>query len=112
MANYAGTAWEAQDGDILRRVSGICRHLTSGGVFTETTPVTSSQVDQYIDDGYYFVVAELVNNGYAQTQTDTEVKAILAQIQSADAACAVEYSMPMADNGEPNTRHAAMAQRR
>lgn len=109
---YNGTAFEANSGDVLRRVGAICRHLTSGGVFTDTTPVILASVEQFIDDGYYFVLGELVKNGYNPTQTDTEVKAVLAQIQAADAACQVEYSMPVTDSGEPNDRYKAIAYRR
>ena len=110
--NYSGTAFEGKDGDVLRRVGAICRHLTSGGLFTDTTPVILASVEQFIDDGYYFVLGELVKNGYAQSQTDTDVKAVLAQIQAADAACQVEYSMPVTDSGEPNDRYKAIAYRR
>lgn len=112
MSNYSGTAFEAVDGEILRRVSGICRHLTTGGLFSETTPVPIASVEQFIDDSYYFVLGELAKNGYNPTQTNVNVKAILAQIQSADAACSVEYSMPVTDEGEPNDRYKAIAARR
>lgn len=112
MSNYAGSAFETTNNEILRRVAAVCRHLTQGGVFTETSPVTSAQVDLFIDDSYYFVLGELVKNGYNPTQTDAEVKQVLAQIQSMDAACSVEYAMATNDSGEPNERYKALAARR
>ena len=112
MATYSGTAFEATSGDVLKRITAMCRHLTSSGNFTETTPVTLSAVEMFIDDAYYFVLGELVRNGFNPAQTDTEAKSVLAQIQAADAACQVEYSMPVTDSGEPNDRYKALAYRR
>lgn len=112
MANYQ--AYEVREGEVLSRVEALCRHLTSGGHFTETTPVTLAEAELFLSDAYYWLRGELVKNGYNTTvgSTLTDVLHVLSQIQGLDAACQVEFSMPVSDTGEPNERYKGMAARR
>jgi len=93
MANYS--AFEVQQGGVLERVEAICRHLTSGGSFTDATPISLTDVEMFINDSYYWLCGELAKNGYSLTVTDTEVKAVLGQIQALDAVAQVEFSQPV-----------------
>lgn len=110
MANYQ--AFEVKAGDVLNRVEALCRHLTNGGKFTESTPIKAADVDMFIDDSYYWLLGELSKNGYSTTVSDTEAKAVLQQIQALDAAAQIEFSQPVTDTGEPNDRYKSMAARR
>ncbi len=48
MATYS--AYEIKQGGVLERVEAICRHLTQGGSFTDSTPITLTDVEMFIDD--------------------------------------------------------------
>ena len=110
MANYQG--FETKDGGVLESVSAMCRHLTTGGQFREDSTVPLADVERYIDDSYYWLLGELARNGYAVTQTDTEVKGALQSIQAMDAAVQVEFSVPTTAAGEENTRYRSLIARR
>lgn len=106
------SSFEIKTGGLLERVEAICRHLTTGGSFTDASPVTLGDVEQFIDDAYYWLVGEMANNGFGMAQTNTEVKGVLQQIQALDAAAQVEFAMPVTDTGEPNDRYKALVARR
>ncbi len=106
------TGFEIKEGDVLHRVEALCRHLTTGGVFTNTSPTPLPDVERYIDDAYYWVLGELARNGYNIAVTDTEAKAVLCQMQSLDAAVQLEYSQPVGDGEDENTRFRGLAARR
>lgn len=110
MSSYS--AFEVKEGGVLERVEAICRHLTSGGSFTDTTPVKLVDVELFIDDGYIFLVGELAKNGYATTVTVDNVKKVLQLIQAVDAAVSVELAMPANDDGEENGRWKGLVARR
>lgn len=96
----------------MNRVEAICRHLTNGGKFTDSTPARVSDVEMFIDDAYYWLLGELAKNGYAIAVTDTEAIAVLQQIQALDAATQVESGQPASDSGEPNDRYKGLVARR
>ena len=54
MANY--DSYEVKEGGVLEHVEGLCRHLTQGGSFTDSTPVTLSDVERYIQSSYYWIL--------------------------------------------------------
>lgn len=104
--------FEVTAGDVLNRIEAICRHLTEGGKFTDTTPARISDVEMFIDDAYYWLAGELVKHGYVLTITDTEALAVLQQIQALDAVAQIEFSQPVTDTGEPNERYKGLIARR
>lgn len=106
------SSFEIKTGGLLERVEAICRHLTTGGSFTDASPVTLGDVEQFIDDAYYWLLGEMANNGFNTAPTNTEVKGVLQQIQALDAAAQVEFAMPVTDTGEPNDRYKALVSRR
>lgn len=110
MADYSG--YEITGGQVLERVEALCRHLTTGGHFTESSPVPASDVLMFLDDSYYWIQGALQRHGYSATQTDTEVLGVLQQIQAYDAAAAVELSAPITDEAGENRRDSRMAARR
>lgn len=112
MSDYQ--AFELKSGGCLERVERLCRHLTSGGKFTDNTPVSIGDVLMSLDDSYYFILGDLAKNGYDTTiaGTLTNVLAVLEQIQAYDAAAAIEFGMPVSDTGEPNERFKGMVARR
>lgn len=110
MADYQ--SFELSTGEVLKRVEATCRHLTTGGVFNDSTNPTSSDVVRFIDNSYYWLLGELAKNGYAIAVTDTEAKAVLQEMQALDAAVQVEFSQPVSSTGEENDRHKALAARR
>lgn len=106
-------SFESATGNCLAQVRAICRALTVSGEFTDTGPITGTDVDMFLDNSYYWLLGELTQDGYAITAiTDTEVKAVLTQIQALDAATQVEHSMPVTAQGEPNERWRSLVARR
>ena len=105
------TSFERQTGGVLERVEAICRHLTTGGSFKDTSPIPLADVERFIDDAYYWLLGTLVEAGYSTTVTAANVKAVLEQIQSLDAAAQIEFSMPGTD-GEENDRFKGLVARR
>jgi hypothetical protein len=108
--SYSG--YEVSDGEVLARVQAFCRHLTDGGVFTDSSSVLLADVERYVSDAYLWLVGELAQNGWDTVVTDDRAKGILCQIQALDAAVQIEMSQPSADDGEKNNRFNGMVARR
>ncbi len=103
MSNYQG--FEVKDGGILDLVEATCRHLTSGGVFTESSTVRKTDVERFINTSYYWLIGEMARCGYNTTVTLDTVKGALEQIQAVGAAVQVEFAVPTTSTGEENTRY-------
>ena len=109
--SYEG--FEVREGEVLERVEALCRHLTTGGSFTDSGPIPLGDVERHIDDAYYWMLGELAVNGFStDTITDERALKVLGQIQSLDAAIQVESSQPTTDEGEESGRFKGLVARR
>ncbi len=103
----AYTAYERTSGtSCLNEVTALERYLTSEGIFDESTNPTLSQVEEFITDTYYEIGLKLLNYGYAQSQTDTDVVGALQHYNALGACAKVELTQPSVGykSGE-NTRY-------
>ena len=110
MANYQ--SFEVKEGGVLERVATICRHLTTKGIFLDTSPIPVADVERFIDDAYYWLLSQLNRNGYSKTQANTDVKGALQTLQAIAAAVKVEFSVPTTATGEENTRYRGLVRER
>lgn len=103
--SYLG--YEAREGEVLDRVQALCRNLTTGGKFTDSSSVPLSDVEQWLTDSYYRVSGELLRYGYGTAVTAAQPLSVLSQIQALGCALQVELSARQGIT-EPNQRYQAM----
>jgi len=65
---------------------------------------TLAQVETFLSQTYYQLQGLLAEQGYAPTQTDTEVVGYLENLNAIGAVIKVELAHPVTGSGEPNER--------
>ena len=103
------SAYEREAGtSVIKSVEAHCRHLTAGGVFgAESTPALV-RVEQWIDQTYYELQANLAKEGYSLTIPSTATAALgfLERLNVYGAVMQVELAHPITGSqGEPNDRY-------
>jgi len=110
VSNYQ--SFELKDGHVMDLVEGMCRHLTTGGQFTDSSTVKRADVENFINVAYYWLVGQMSRWGYSTTVTADAVKAALENVQAIDAAVQVEFAVPVTSSGEENNRYRGLVARR
>ncbi len=93
---------------VINAVSAMERHLTNEGIgaFDSDTTPTLSQVEEFITDIYYDIGLKLTSYGYAQVQTDANVKGALQRYNVFGACAQIELTQPSVGyKGGENTRY-------
>lgn len=102
------TAYEVgASSPVLKAVEAHCRHLTGEGQFSPATTPPLARVEQWIDETYYEIYANLAQHGYdpAVPSSATPAVGLLQRLNVFGAVVQVELSHPTtARRGEPNER--------
>lgn len=95
---------------VIKSVEAHCRHLTTAGSFSTSSTPLLERVEQWIDEAYYYLQAQLAKEGYSVTipASATAAVAFLEQLNVYGAVMQVELAHPITGRrGEENDRYKA-----
>lgn len=103
------SAYERDAGiSVIKSVETHCRHLTEGGSFSASSTPPLVRVEQWIDQTYYRLQAELAKEGYDVSipASATAALGLLEQLNVYGAVMQVELAHPITSRrGEGNERY-------
>ena len=96
----AYTAYEESSGKALDGVEALCKQLTASGAFSASTQPTTTEVDDWLTEGWRQINAVLMDYGYAvpssPSSLDADFRGVLQTYNVWWAAAQAEYSQASA----------------
>ena len=104
MAEPSYTAYEESTGKALDGVEALCKHLTSSGSFSASTQPTSTEVADWLTEGWRQINGVVLGYGYevpsAPASMDADLRGALQKFNIWWACAQAEYSQPSAGFSE------------